>query len=175
MTSRAGRKHPDLTLEQVREAFTYDADSGVLRWRWRQDCGAPWNAKWAGKEVSYVSNGYKMFKLNGALHRAHRAIWLLMTGALPETDIDHADADKQNNAWANLRLATRSQNEANKGRSRANTTGRKGVYVLKHRYLAKIKVNGVSRSLGTASTVEEAAVLYEQAAKKYFGAYARAE
>ncbi|WP_414691469.1 HNH endonuclease [Noviherbaspirillum sp.] len=42
---------------------------------------------------------------------AHRAVWTLFRGEIPEgTDLNHMDGDKTNNNPANLELATRSQN-----------------------------------------------------------------
>ena len=38
----------------------------------------------------------------------------MQTGEWPEADIDHADGDRSNNSWRNLRQATRQQNNRNR-------------------------------------------------------------
>jgi hypothetical protein len=106
---------------------------------------------------------------------SHRLAWFYMTGKWPPQDLDHEDTDKSNNAWDNLRLATDSQNNANK--TPMNRDLPKGVDRLKRKrgFQARIKVNLKSIHLGTFSSAELAHEAYVQAARKYFGEYARTE
>jgi hypothetical protein len=57
----------------------------------------------------------------------HRAIWLYMTGELPDREIDHIDLNKTNNRWSNLRLATHGQNSSNRPAQSNNSIGLKGI------------------------------------------------
>jgi hypothetical protein len=62
------------------------------------------------------------------IYKAHRVIWLWVTGEWPEHDIDHKDRDALNNRWKNFRLATPLVNASNRDLSRNNTSGTRGVY-----------------------------------------------
>lgn len=98
----------------------------------------------------------------------------LVKGSPPISDTfwDHKDRNNHNNQKDNLRLATRSQNNAN--RESYSRSGFKGVYYRKryHNYKAQITVNKQSIYLGVTKTAEEAAQLYGVAAKRYFGEFA---
>lgn len=84
---------------------------------------------------------------------------------------DHKDHNGLNNQRDNLRICTNSQNKMN-----VRPTGRinyLGVYFEEDKYYrAKIRVNGKSIHLGLFKTPEDAAVAYNEAAKKYFGEFA---
>lgn len=100
---------------------------------------------------------------------AHRVIWFLHSGNDPlEQEIDHIDRNPSNNRLDNLRLATRGQNCTNKITSSAS--GYRGVY--KHhtynRWQARIK----GKSLGYFSTKEEAALVFDKAAKELYEGFA---
>ncbi len=87
---------------------------------------------------------------------------------------DHIDGNRFNNQRNNLREATSSQNNINRG-----SIGKcpyKGVSYYragrKH-YVAKVKVKGKTKVLGYYKTLEEAALVYNKAAAEYYGEYAR--
>lgn len=83
--------------------------------------------------------------------------------------------DPSNDRWANLRLATRSQNFANQRAYKSNRLGIKGVSIRKNgRFLAQIQVHGKKINLGYHDTAESASAAYFAAAKQHFGEYARA-
>lgn len=88
-----------------------------------------------------------------------------------DMDIDHINGDKLDNRRKNLRLATSSQNLANmkkiiKGIQRTKWNNN-------DRWRARIKVNYKSISLGCFATKLEAIKAYNEAAKRYFGEFAR--
>lgn len=88
--------------------------------------------------------------------------------------VDHKDANPFNNQRGNLRLATKAQNAANSRAYKTNKLGVKGVYVSSSgRFGARIKVDGKDIHLGKFDTIEEARAAYCEAAKKYFGDFAR--
>ena len=92
---------------------------------------------------------------------------------------DHINLDKLDNRKStNLRQCTTSQNGANRGKNKNNTSGYKGVYLIndisrKKRWCARIQVNRKYIFLGNYETAKEAAVAYNKAAIKYFGEFAR--
>ena|ERR1035437_4858512 len=88
--------------------------------------------------------------------------------------IDHKNRDKLDCRKENLRVATYSQNNANT----KNYNGRKYRGVSTHKVgnhtqiMARIRVNGKEIYLGTYSTEEEAADVYDNAAIVFFGEFA---
>jgi len=127
---------------------------------------------------SIDGSGYpqRATKINGKRRpiRMHRDI-LKLVGS--ETS-DHEDLDKLNNQRNNLRRCTKRDNNRNRGLLRNNTSGYVGVYFMNDTPRAKpwttqIKVNYKSIYLGTFKNKIEAAKVYNQAAKKYFGEFAR--
>lgn len=87
------------------------------------------------------------------------------------TDVDHKDGDTLNNQRENLRLATRSQNNANSKIPKTNTSGYKGVSFCNERKLWHASIK--SKSLGRFDSPEEAARHYNLAAKNLWGEFAR--
>ena len=89
-------------------------------------------------------------------------------------DIDHVNRDPADNRWSNLRAATESQNLANTGKNKRNTSGFKRVHKLKgqQKWVSSITVDGVNYHLGTFNSPEEAHAAYVAAAKKLRGEFA---
>jgi len=93
-----------------------------------------------------------------------------MTGEWPQGLIDHIDRNRANNAWANLRIVTRSQNARNSVRPRLKNPGLpRGVMptVTTGRFLAQaLSKEGKTISLGCYDTVEEAHQKYLEYCKE---------
>jgi hypothetical protein len=92
-------------------------------------------------------------------------------------EIDHHDGNGLDNRRANLRVATRSQNNANGKLSRRNTSGIKGVFWKKSRrkWEAKIGINCRLIHLGMFADKEEAIRVRRAAAQAIFGEFDREE
>lgn len=159
-----------ITAEQLRLLLDYDEKTGLFHWR-----GSLVFHKRRGHAGWLEPRGYWRICINGKNYQAHRLAWLWVTGEWPAFQIDHANLNKADNRWSNLRQATNSQNHANVGKRRHNTSGIKGVYWHKRRckWQAAIMVNGSLRALGYCNTKEEAAELYAVAAREHFGEFAR--
>lgn len=87
---------------------------------------------------------------------------------------DHKDRDQHNNQESNFRPATLSQNQANRGKSRNNTSGYKGVYwhPPSGKWQSRLMVNYKNVNLGLFNTAEEAAQRYDRASVFYHGEFA---
>lgn len=106
----------------------------------------------------------------------HREILGLKRGDIRQGD--HINPPQTlDNRRKNLRIATGLQNHYNLTRSRANTSGFKGVSKATNcdRYVAQIRLDGTPTYLGIRKTAEEAAELYRAAAARHFGEFARFE
>jgi hypothetical protein len=78
------------------------------------------------KIVSKSSYGYFRLSINGTRYFAHRVIYLMHHGYMPDI-VDHIDMDITNNRIENLRAATKSQNMCNAGVRSNSSTKIKGV------------------------------------------------
>lgn len=159
-----------MSLNRVREFLSYDPITGEFRWlqnRYRVKAG-----DLAG---TLGSHGYLQIKCDGALYLAHRLAWYLMTGRMPENQIDHDNGVKTDNRWLNLRKATNSQNGANTGIRKNNASGFKGVsyFAQTGKWHAQIMLDKKRYHLGYFDTPEEAAVAYKQRAEQHHGEFYR--
>jgi len=104
-------------------------------------------------------------------HRAlmHRKI----LGAARE--VDHRDGDGLNNTRENLRACSHSENCANVRAHKDGSSSFKGVGWCKGRncWQAQIQVRGHKKHLGRFKSEREAALAYDAAARRFFGAFAR--
>jgi hypothetical protein len=96
--------------------------------------------------------------------------------------VDHINGKSWDCRKSNLRAATNSQNQANRGVSIRSTTGIKGVFKNtptpkwknpKQPYKSSIRVRGNSIFLGYFDTIEQAKEAYDMASAEHFGEYAR--
>lgn len=88
--------------------------------------------------------------------------------------VDHKNGNTLDNTRKNLRISTIAQNRANTGLSSVNRSGFKGVrQIAGGKWLAQITVNYRQIGLGTYYDPEDAAKVYDVAAIKYFGEFAR--
>ena len=161
-----------VSAERLRAVLKYEPDTGNLVWL--VTTHGRGGLIQAGSIAGLVSKGRRYIGIDGRRYAAHRLAWVYMTGEWPG-EIDHKDCDPLNNKWSNLRVATRSQNNANKLRQRRNTSGYKGVWFRKNtgRWQCEIKCDGKKISLGCYDTPEEAAMIYNRKALEVFGEYAR--
>lgn len=164
-------------LEYLREAFSYDPESGKVFWKdrplhhFKLPRGKKRGDRNIGKEAGTVFRhshhdsvcGIKTsITYGGKLLNIlmHHVAWRLTNGDIPAGQlIDHIDHDPTNNRIRNLRLATASQNGANMRDRKTKSNGLpRGVYQWKKtgKFWSKAVLNYKSIYLGTFDTPEEA-------------------
>lgn len=169
----------DLSPTQIRDLLDYEPATGLFTWRARvgEDPSVKaWNTRFAGELAGTIDRrGYRRIKIHSTYYAGHRLAWIWMTGEWPPEDVDHINLNKGDNRFSNLRLASRSENQANVPAKSHNKLGIKGVcWKPAQGFHAQIKKNGKVRSLGHYKTAEEAHAAYVKAATEVHGEFARA-
>lgn len=107
----------------------------------------------------------------------HRVILSRMEGRpLIRSELtDHINRDGLDNRRENLRLATYAQNMHNQRLPSNNSSGYKGVKLDKRtgKWAARIGINGTQKWLGYYDKPTEAYAAYCEAAREYYGEFAR--
>ncbi|MEP9387159.1 HNH endonuclease signature motif containing protein [Mesorhizobium sp. KR9-304] len=162
-------RRPVLTYERACEVLVYDRETGALNWRVARP-GAPKGALVGTRS----SHGYTQVEVDYRLYKAHRVIWLLMTGNWPTHQVDHINGMRADNRWKNLREATPLQNSRNRRPSKSSTSGRVGVTFIKasSKWQAYIGIDSRTVSLGHFAEIEKAIAAREAAEKKHYGEFA---
>lgn len=148
----------DLTAERLRDALSYNLDTGQFVWRLKTNKRIRVGAA-AGSEF----RGRIQIKLDGVTYRAHRLAWLWVHGEWPKLEIDHINGDPSDNRIANLRDVPPVINRQNQRRAqRRNHLGVLGVGRFRGGYRARID----HRHLGTFETIEAAQAAYVKAKRE---------
>ena len=113
------------------ESLDYDPASGNLIHRLSGGRRKP--GKIAGTKMRQPGKftTYIQVQLNGKAYKGHRLAWFFTTGDWPTGHLDHIDGDGTNNRMSNLRLATNSQNMANRRRNTNSNSPYKGVCFIR--------------------------------------------
>lgn len=143
----------------VKKLFSYDDIAAALRWNIRDVSSGvskrnlkSWNIKHAGKLAGHQDNqGYAKICLNKQVYSAHRLIWILHFGEIPEgLEIDHIDGNRSNNRPENLRLVTHSENCKNSRKLRPTGELKSGVHwhASRQKWRARVGYNMQRMHLG---------------------------
>ena len=127
-----------------------------------------------GHEVKFHKNryGYLMLCIGKRFLQAHRVVFYLSNGYLPE-EVDHIDGNKGNNHPSNLRGSSRRSNMGNQKLRSDSKVKFKGVDFHKPtgKYRARIK----RKQIGLYDCPIAAAIAYDREALKAFGEFAKNE
>lgn len=161
-----------LTQHYLKEVLEYNPECGIFTWR-----KVLYNHIHLLNTVagSIYANGYRYVQIGGKDYRAGRLAWFYVHGEWPAAYVDHINGNRADDRIENLRLATNSQNQANRGVMATNTSGTKGVRyeASRRRWRAQITANGKSKCLGRFRSRDEAMQAYAKAAKEIWGDFAR--
>lgn len=150
----------EIKLTQGKVALVDDEDYEFLN-QWK------WYAK-KDSHIFYAQSHIGTKRKEQKSITMHRLIMNVSAGI----QIDHKDGNGLNNQKSNLRICTHQQNQMNR-KSYIGRSKYKGVSICKNgRISATIKVNGKNKHLGVFESEIEAAMFYDEAAKKYYGEYA---
>jgi len=164
-------EYPDLAL--LNRCLSYDPETGRLTWKERPGRKGTINP---GDEAGTpIAGGHRQIRILGRLYKAHRIIWLMMTGEEPVGVVDHINGDPQDNRWENLRLASIAENSRNSRHRTNSASPLKGASFNNRdkRWVAQITVNRKYHHLGMFDTAEEAHEAYKRAAERLHGEFAR--
>jgi hypothetical protein len=162
-----------LTKDQV--ALIDECDRDLLIYKW---CATSSKSRVDGKKYIATRNIHtrKEVKKQTTIIM-HRVILERVLGRslLPTERVDHENTNPLDNRRCNLRLATPSQNGANRGKPISNTSNFKGVTKRKNydRWHAQIGFKNKRYHLGDYDTPEKAYEAYCKAAIEMYGEFVR--
>jgi hypothetical protein len=153
-------KKPLPTPERVRQLLSYSPDTGHFTWLEKPCRG--WQKGADLTAGTPCTNGYVRIIIDGCGYMAHRLAWLISHGVPPTDQIDHINGIKNDNRLTNLREATGSQNQQNRGVGSNNRSGHIGVSFNRRKSMwkAQIKVRGKIYHLGWHDSIETASKAY---------------
>lgn len=114
--------------------------------------------------------GYVVGRFRGKTTRAHRVIWEMHNGQIPEgMEIDHINHIRDDNRIENLRLVSHSENMRNISRSKVNSSGITGVCWNSERgkWMAQMQVGNKHIYIGLYLDINEAVKARKQAEELY--------
>lgn len=146
-----------LNASRIREVFDFDPSAGILTVKPRRG---------KLKATCMTKHGYLQIYIDGKTYLAHRAAWLHFYGEWPRQQIDHINGIKTDNRIKNLRDVSARTNNENIIPQRRNSSGLRGVRLLRGRYQAIISVAGKQIALGGFDNAESAHATYITAKRR---------
>ena len=160
-----------MNYQIAKALWDYNKDTGVFTWKIKSCI-----QKEIGDIAGYVDKeGYIILTSSicskKKSYKAHRIAYLLMTGYMPEKQIDHINGNAGDNRWINLREASNAENSFNRKKSTKNTSGYKGVHKKGKKWISQIQINNTKMYLGSFDSKEEAYKVYCEKSKELFGSF----
>ena len=132
-----------------------------------------WFPHKSNRNVYAVRSAYNGIRQHSKLILMHREILGFPNGLV----VDHINGDGLLNTRENLRAISNRENSFNRRftaspRLQGKSSAYKGVYRRKDKWVAQIETCGKKFHIGTFLEENDAALAYNESAKKYFGEYA---
>lgn len=157
-----------IELTRDRVAIVDDEDFKWLsKWNWHYQRAEERKTGYALRHTGQSTGRQRqVIPMQVAIMKRHK-LWK------PDTQVDHINTCGCDNQKNNLRLATRSNQKANTGRYRNNTSGITGVgwHKKTSKWQASIRVCRKLKYLGIFVHMEDAIAARRRAEIKYFGGY----
>jgi len=161
-------RESQMSRSQVSSQLHYNPDTGEFIRKQGRNRGLP---------AGYPNQkGRNRILVLGKVFLGSRLAWLLYYGEWPEKTVDHINGNPADDRIANLRLASESEQQWNKGVNRNNTSGVKGVSFNKRRNEAGlspwevyITVYYKRIHIGFFNDLEDAVNARREAAMNYHG------
>ena len=165
--AREAKIESDITQDLVKNLFDYQ--NGVLVWKIKLNKRISINSIAGSKD----GNGYVQVMINGKRYKAHRLIFKMFNGEVPEI-IDHINGVRDDNRIENLRPASLSGNAQNSKKPQRNTSGFKNVYWHKAFGLWQVAITAKNKMLhiGYYKDIHAANIAAISARKQHHGEFA---
>src|SRR4030042_2933933 len=126
------------------------------------------------KILWYISTSKNRFYYPYTNKYKYRLSRFILNVNNPKLFVDHKYHNTFDNRKCNLRICTNQQNQWNSKPNENNTSGYKGVYWCKRRnkWRSQIKLNNIQYYLGSFNNKIDAAIAYNNKAKKLFREFA---
>ena len=159
-----------LTQDQVKSLFDYK--DGNLYWKNKTTNLS--RVKINAIAGSTGKKGYLQIGINQKLYLAHRVIFLMHHGYMPDF-VDHIDGNKENNFIENLREASRGQNRMNSKLQLNNKSTIKNVnwHKKQNKWVVQLGVEGKKLYFGAYFDLNVAKFVAETMRHKYHKQFAR--
>jgi hypothetical protein len=164
----------ELSVSELADIFDADLNIGVLVWK----CISKYHREKRGAVAGIAApnrNGkcYWVIKIAGRKYKRSRIIFAMANGRWPKHQVDHINGNSLDDRACNLREATQTQNSWNHHKRSRRIQLPMGVRALKSgKYQARIACNKVMHHLGSYITPDEAALVYQNARRRFFGEFA---
>ena len=122
---------------------------------WLIKCGRGTTVRHVGDRVVVKGDplGYQYVTWQRKHYAVHRIVFLLINGWLPDC-VDHIDGNPSNNIIANLRAATRLQNQHNRRANLKSKTGIKNVSPHQGKWMVRFSIRGKTKHIGCFDDIE---------------------
>ena len=165
------------TKEAFWHAFHLDEPTGKLFWR-----NPPkQHAERVGREAGFIckakaggkNKDYWHVRAFGKTFKRSRVVFMMVNGFWPEPAVDHINGNSMDDRPENLRQCDQSQNTVNSRDKVRKYDLPRGVYQTKQgKFMARLTVRGVTKSLGVYPTPDEASRIFQAARKEAYREFA---